>query len=330
MRFFAASLVLVTHVRGAYDHLGPFGAFGVDVFFVLSGFIISYITEADTRYFILRRVVRIVPLYWFFTICILTIALMFPGILRSTQFDLIHFVSSMFFFPYWTEATSFSPLLKLGWTLNHEMLFYVLFFLSMRISHRFRELVCASLLLCIVLAATLIPSSNINPIEFYGGGIALEFALGMAVAVIYRNENMKAVCDRIGAFASSFLVFAAVCVFFIVSGKTDPSNGILRCCFWGGTATLVLMSVLTVERHISNTLTGRTRKWALFLGEVSYPLYLVHMYVLAMCSRVFKFLDLNALMLFLVVLVVSVTISAMINRFLDFPFRFWVRRKCGI
>ena len=125
LRFLAASLVVLTHTLGEYDDLRSFGGFGVDVFFVISGFVIYLITDSGHKNFFVKRLIRIVPIYWLFTIGISIIALLEPQLLRSASFDVTQIIASLFFIPYWTENAGFAPILTLGWTLNFEMLFYL-------------------------------------------------------------------------------------------------------------------------------------------------------------------------------------------------------------
>ena len=76
LRFIAAFLVVLTHTLGEYEWSRPFGSFGVDIFFVISGFIIYVITDKDFEYFLRKRLIRIVPMYWVFTLGVAAIALL--------------------------------------------------------------------------------------------------------------------------------------------------------------------------------------------------------------------------------------------------------------
>jgi exopolysaccharide production protein ExoZ len=136
LRFIAALAVILYHSRGAaQDYLGqtsaifaPFvyGSYGVDLFFVISGFIIYHVVsrrENDARSFLWRRITRIVPLYWCLTVVAVIAALLFPTMLRSNEdYSLGALLHSLFFVSFVTREL---PILYVGWTLEFEMFFYL-------------------------------------------------------------------------------------------------------------------------------------------------------------------------------------------------------------
>src|ERR1041385_2180302 len=110
------------------------GAPGLDLFFVISGFVMVYSSErlfgrADApRIFMLRRIARIVPLYWAMTLVVLAYFLLAHG--RDMLFALYppgNILASFLFYPYPRGDGALVPLHALGWTLNYEMFFYVVF-----------------------------------------------------------------------------------------------------------------------------------------------------------------------------------------------------------
>lgn len=114
-----------------YLHIGCepwFGGFGVDIFFVLSGFVMCYITDSGEsgKEFFLRRIARIVPLYWALTLITFVIAWLKPTLFNSTTADLGNLFKSLLFIPYVKENGSISPIIPVGWTLNYEVYFYLL------------------------------------------------------------------------------------------------------------------------------------------------------------------------------------------------------------
>lgn len=118
-----------------YSHIGvnpDYGQFGVDIFFVISGFVMTLIVENGQKpaTFLLKRVLRILPLYWILTTCLLILAIIKPELLNSTTANFTNYVKSIFFIPYFKENGSLSPLLALGWTLNYEVFFYACIWLS--------------------------------------------------------------------------------------------------------------------------------------------------------------------------------------------------------
>ena len=146
LRFIAAALVVVSHIRTEVG-LTPFGSSGVDIFFVISGFIIYYVTRDGAPQFFTRRLIRIVPLYWLGTLALAAIALKAPGMLNHTSLDADKLLGSLFFIPVWNESVQYHlPLLTLGWSLNYEILFYLVFFIALKISHQHRLIITSFLL----------------------------------------------------------------------------------------------------------------------------------------------------------------------------------------
>jgi len=106
---------------------------GVDLFFVISGFVMVY-SSADLfgqrsgrTVFMTRRVVRIVPLYWAATTLFLLIALIAPSAISHDDLTSARIVMSYGFIPAWSSSGFIQPIYSLGWTLNYEMFFYVIF-----------------------------------------------------------------------------------------------------------------------------------------------------------------------------------------------------------
>src|SRR5215831_19965634 len=87
------------------------GGHGVDVFFVISGFIVAHISERSPDRFLVRRVIRIVPFYWTATVALFSLAALGPHILRSTQPDVQQLVCSLFFVPRETSYAGVVPTL---------------------------------------------------------------------------------------------------------------------------------------------------------------------------------------------------------------------------
>jgi exopolysaccharide production protein ExoZ len=110
----------------------PFDS-GVDQFFVISGFITAYTVRDQfglpraSLSFLRRRLIRIVPLYWATTTLFALIVVLIPSGVSTPAPTSTQYVLSLIFMPYAPSAGSVSPVFPLGWTLNYEMLFYVLF-----------------------------------------------------------------------------------------------------------------------------------------------------------------------------------------------------------
>lgn len=242
-----AAVAVVTH------HIKLFGngAWGVDVFFVISGFIMCYVTQDSGRDFLLKRAIRVIPLYWAGTLAVFALSL--AGFLRQTQPDWLHLTASLAFIPYGEF-----PVMFLGWTLNYEIFFYVLFAGSMAISHRHRAVIASGALVSLALLG------QSGFASFYTDPIILEFAMGMAVHAIYASGW------RPGRWWIAGLGFLALLPF-----ATDAVPLLGRPVAWGVPAMLAVLLLLDV----------RVPRLAVALGDASYSLYLFHPYVLYVVNR---------------------------------------------
>ena len=154
LRGLAALFVVFQHVRFL-----NFGAFGVDIFFCISGFMIMFTTEKSTKYFFRKRLVRILPLYYLMTLGTYLSLLLFPSMFQQTRHDFSYLVKSLLFIPFDIGSGAIQPLVRIGWTINCEMLFYLLFFIAFHISMKYRGLICSAFL------AILVNSSGITKVR---------------------------------------------------------------------------------------------------------------------------------------------------------------------
>ena len=153
LRGLAALFVVFQHIRFL-----NFGAFGVDIFFCISGFMIMFTTEKSTKYFLRKRLIRILPLYYLMTLVTYLSLLLFPSMFQQTRHNLSHLVKSLLFVPFDIGGGIIQPLVRIGWTINCEMLFYLLFFIAFHISMKYRGLICSAFLTVLFLFFTAILS----------------------------------------------------------------------------------------------------------------------------------------------------------------------------
>ena len=138
LRAFAAINVVYLHVliggesygkpTVIFPYVGGWGANGVDIFFVISGFVMIYthaINPKTILNFYKSRILRIVPVYWLITGFIILLYIIFPNIFRFLMIDIKSSVSSFLFISQLINNSN--PIINLGWTLEWEMLFYLIF-----------------------------------------------------------------------------------------------------------------------------------------------------------------------------------------------------------
>ncbi len=274
LRFVAALLVVLTHATFYVSNrlipgfpVWPNGAAGVDVFFVISGFVMMVSSQTligrpnGWRSFMLRRVSRIVPLYWIATTLKLAIVAAVPAVAINADLDLAHVVKSYLFFPSLNAEGKLHPVLGVGWTLNFEMFFYVVFAAAMWL--RVEPLKAVAVLFAVLSALALVREPDWPAIAFWADTIVLEFVAGMVLGRICLTGV------QLPQFGAATLV---VLGFIGLLWSWDEVPDMLRVLTWGVPATMIVAGVAFLEP----TLQGRVPASVLLLGDSSYALYLFH------------------------------------------------------
>ncbi len=233
---------------------------GVDLFFVISGFVMvwaSWDAFGQVRAvlpFIGRRLLRIVPLYWLLSAATVAVALAAPGTVSDGLRDGWGYVAASFAFLPWRRADGFvQPVLRLGWTLDYEMLFYALVACTLPLPRRVALAVLFAALAALVAAGQGVAFAAVPP-AFWTDPIVAEFALGIAVAILARRGWQAGWLGPALLLAS--LALAAL-----------APDGTTRALVRGIPAALLVWCAL------SWTILPR---WLVLLGDASYALYLVH------------------------------------------------------
>lgn len=314
LRAIAATAVVIFHVP-----LFRNGAWGVDIFFVISGFIMALVTAQSKRHFFAKRVIRVVPLYWLGTLGVFAIALLLPNLLDNTTADWPGLIKSLLFIPY-QKGEFVQPLLYLGWTLNYEMFFYLVFALSMAVSQRHRLLVCSSVLLALVaLGKGLTPESVLG--EFYTSDILAEFALGMGCYVLYvRTQAWRNAGPAPGVRVALVLLGVAAIACMPFTAPLEPWLGRIGC--WGLPATVAFLGLV-------HGLAGvRLPAILVLLGDASYSLYLFHPYVMKVFNKVFHVFDTPGALAYLITPVaigLCYLMAISMYRLVELPMTQWLR-----
>ncbi|RYF56073.1 MAG: acyltransferase, partial [Comamonadaceae bacterium] len=191
-RAVAALLVVYAHLSGfaVFRPLGlpEFGGMGVDLFFVISGFVMWESAGRHTAgEFVLRRVARIVPAYWFYTSLLVLLALAAPSLTPNISFDGWALAGSYLFIPYTNAQGLHNPILLQGWTLNYEAFFYGVFAISLWLhTRRSRFGFVAGLLLSLCVVGAIVEPQGAAA-TLATSPMLLEFVLGMAISAILKG-----------------------------------------------------------------------------------------------------------------------------------------------
>jgi exopolysaccharide production protein ExoZ len=252
------------------------GSRGVDVFFVISGFIIAYIGTSKPEQFFRRRLIRVVPFYWAATLFVFALVVAAPQMFRSTTSDLTHLVASLLFIPHEASNGEMHPTLILGWSLNFEMFFYVVFALALGISQRWSPVICVAWIVAFVIAIHTFASGS-PAMNFYARPIVLEFCLGIGVFYVFQwCDARKAVLARIAGLRWGLLVIFLGSLAVIVALEQYYQEALPRHIAAGIPSFFLVASALLLERLFGMTTRSRV---IYLLGEASYIIYLVHPYI---------------------------------------------------
>jgi exopolysaccharide production protein ExoZ len=266
LRALAALGVVVFHALESSPYRFEIGQAGVDVFFVISGFIMASLMlgrEGDPLTFAWRRLVRIVPLYWATTFAALVVAWLKPSFFYRMDASLENAALSMLFIPHTSAAGGVSPVLWQGWTLEYEMFFYLLCALALLLPSRRLVALGAALVALVVVGLVVQPA---GPIALaYTNPLLLEFGAGVLLALAWRQRWLRAFWLGAGALA------AGVGVYALQQAGLAPVTG-ARIIDWGVPALLIVAGALAMEGG------GRMprSRFGLLVGDASYSLYLTH------------------------------------------------------
>jgi exopolysaccharide production protein ExoZ len=281
LRAVAAALVVFVHLEVFLRALGlaAFGYGGVDLFFVISGFIMVHTTRrkpVGPAAFLVQRLLRIAPLYWLLTCAVYAVALVAPSLLGATSTDPTQLVESLLFVPFRKSSGAIYPVLFVGWTLNYEMFFYVLFAVGLLAPKREHGVlaVMAALVALAVLGRVL--PSEAAAYTFYTDPIVLEFGFGMALALYGTRLRVSSTGARRALLALGLLGILATATLALVLPDVH------RVLTYGVPAAVVVTVAVTL--HQSGT--SLSNRALLALGNASFALYLTHPFVTQAATKV--------------------------------------------
>ncbi len=264
LRAFAALNVVLFHIIeigsehgfavSSLEFLRGWGANGVDIFFVLSGFIMVYISELRPRSplsFLQNRAIRVVPMYWILTLTGVALILL-AGDFRGEPVSAEPILASVLFMTRWT--TMDFPILYVGWTLEWELLFYLIFGMCLL----FKNKIVQFTLPLIILAA----------LVMFGGqnSIILEFGFGMIIAKLSKLQSVR---DSAGLMALTGV--------FMLATSIWVKSTLPQFIIWGLPSAMLVLGLAT------------TRQWKFPLGEhlgnASYSIYLIQVFTIPVFYR---------------------------------------------
>ncbi|THV63131.1 acyltransferase family protein [Chryseobacterium candidae] len=311
LRGISALLVCCFHFRDTINFPGSAigdilfkkGSIGVPVFFIISGFIMAFTTQKinfstnsfqQITLFYKRRVIRIVPLYY-----LLTLAAMIPGgsfLLYFYGDGLYELTHSLLFLP----TRKGFPVLFLGWSLNFEMFFYLIFGLSLFFKEKRYYFIVVFFILTTILGYSIHFDSPY--LKMVTNSLNLYFVVGIIFALLLNKHTVSkkwaAIVSVIG-ITSFILVLLSI----IPIGNDWVKLAII---------STFVFSFLTFDYvfHFEGN------KFLIFLGDISYSLYLSHPFVEIVLKR-FKIEGYLNIPFFLLKIVLVIIVASLLYYFIE-------------
>lgn len=290
------------------------GASGVDLFFVISGFIMMYVSFRADRgpptpiSFLFRRATRIYPFYWLCSLAMLLIWQM--GFMKNLASGPQVLLSSLLLLP--------GPkLIGISWTLVYEVYFYLIFgamlwFRSARIA------IIGTTAAIVVFGAlsALMPSSELS--KFLASPLPFEFCFGIGIGYVFLTRSKQGLRWPV-SLPVAILGFAmlAVAPVFVPHSGTAGLPADIRVVVWGIPATLVVAGILNI-----GVTKSAISRFAVLLGDASYALYLTHVFVMIGYGRLIKIPAFSLLpqqLIVVIIVVLAVAIGIATHLFVEKP-----------
>jgi peptidoglycan/LPS O-acetylase OafA/YrhL len=282
------------------------GDAGVDLFFAISGFIMLHVHRNDFGQaraplkFMTRRILRIVPLYWFLTTVALIVLMVAPQLFTTHYrgIDLAWITGSYLFVPIAPPGWNATPVVGVGWTLNFEMFFYLVFACALVLSRKLGlQLIFAGFGCLVAIGALLQPA--IPVLGLATNWLLLDFLMGVAVAwwLLVRG--------RLSSGVAYVLLAAGIVWLALTIAWPPPEEGPLRVLKWGIPTALIVFAMSSIELP-----EGRPGKLLSILGDASYSIYLFQFFALPGWARVMQAAGGEAIAFDVDVVILTVLVTA--------------------
>lgn len=292
----AAAFVVISHVWGNNGVVGGplgfgyIGGYGVDIFFVISGFIMCYTTKevfacprSEAISFMSKRILRIYPVYLIVASPAI-IYLMHQHLKNGASLSLYDVIGNFLLLPTFTEDPNYHMFFYVAWSLCYEMMFYALFAILMSVC-KTRKTLVFSMIVSIVGMVAFVQTFRlqgemlgwVNMTYMVGDSLMINFALGCLAFAIFSTVR--------GFELRPALSIVLICV-LIAMGIINAQHQAYRLFSFGFPAFFIVMIALYTRLPDANQ--PAVERIALYLGNASYSIYLVHLYVVFASEKVYS------------------------------------------
>lgn len=255
---------------------------GVDYFFVLSGFIMVYVHRSaigkkdQLKSFLVKRAVRIYPIYWIITLTLWCLFLVIPAFANNNQdLSLGKVIASLLLIPQKDK-----PILEVGWTLIYEIYFYLLFSLAIWLKPKHSVPILSGwLLVTLLLYREIVKFPQDFLLETVFGDMNLELVLGCLAAYIVIKYN-----NSIGKYR--WILFGIANLGCVILGLLLGLANIwfARIPTFGMLAALLIIAATLIDLKDS----PKIPDLLIFLGDASYSIFLTHMPVISAITKILQ------------------------------------------
>jgi peptidoglycan/LPS O-acetylase OafA/YrhL len=295
-RGIAALLVVMFHLNQmsterlnqvTFFNLFYSGWSGVDYFFVLSGFIMVYVHRSaigkkdQLKSFLVKRAVRIYPIYWIITLTVWCLFLVIPAFANTQDLSLGHLIVSLLLIPQKDPLFKDKFILEVGWTLTYEIYFYLLFSIAIWLKPKHSVPILSAWLLVTILHYRKIVKfpEDFFWLETVFGDMNLELVLGCLAAYIvikYNNKIGKYRWILFGIANLGYVILEILGAWGNIAIGRIPTFGVL--------AALLIIAATSIDLKDSPKIPGLL----IFVGDASYSIFLTHMPVISAITKILQ------------------------------------------
>ena len=314
------------HTLGRLPKFLKFGYAGVELFFIISGYIIMYITDGktfDPREFLLKRFFRIYPIYMAFTLVPVVALFLAPALRREGMPSIFEIVASFSIFPQYG-----APILGPGWSLEHEIIFYLI--VAAFLTAGLRRWIVPVLLACTgvgVMIHGILPLLGYPDMWDWQLFSPFQFGFAVGASIYAHREKLVGAGTLIPLMAGAVMTCATAAIVepFRSAGVWSAQGAHLLIEVFGFTSgfALIFVAMLNMGRWPSLARLSRPVAGLILVGDASYVLYLCNYLLLAFAMKALPHFKLPSELLWVymaLAFVVCVAVAIAIHLWIERPY----------
>lgn len=280
MRAYACISIFLYHLPESWGIIkSKYSSFSLVVFFIFTGYFLIEGTRKSEKNYFIKKIIRLVPLYWLLTIILFLLSLLIPGINGGKIYSFEDLVKSLFFIPYYSADGKLFPILSPGWTLILEVYEYIVFWILYMVlkKNKNRDILTVIFFAALVIVVKIISSHyliNIPILVLWSYKYQWAFLIGMLIS-IFKNkkyENIRLSKELSTSWRVIIGVIYAL-VFAVCTYIVNDSFAIIL----GTIATALGLMIFPFQSF---------SKWIVGIGNMSFSFYLVHKFVIAVVNKI--------------------------------------------